>query len=234
MDIPKTIKARVELVQKIINETTCTEDVAEEANKFLKYLFVHFYTPSYGINKVKEENIIKFSVDLKCVFYYRLDWKKSLVLHYLTESGEEKTQFIGVRFLCGSKRTISTDLNRALRLLIREQTGDFFEENKGIAKVHEVDHIVPFKKLKDDFLSKIDKNEIENLIIKDSKIINNPQLCEKWIKYHKQHAKLQLLLKKEHKAKTTIECKTRKNKKNDAENNTNNTSKLHNTHNNIN
>lgn len=213
MNIPIRHKDRVSLVNKIVDKYSLGDYLSKNDNQIIKYLFINFYTPPYGTKKTNGKNIINFSIgsgqhtSRPWNIYGRNMPQKCIQMHYLDDSNQVQTTLVNRQYLCGAKRTIFKDLNEVFRFLIADQIETFFLKNNGKYGQDEVDHIIPFRQLFDDFLKNIPQERLKNLIIEGKRIQNDDDLCAKWQKYHQEHATLQLLSRPKHKEKTKKDYK---------------------------
>ena len=151
----------------------------------MESFFFYFVKDSYGNDQMRICRNDKSTIDCSCIF------------SKITQKNENINY--------------KDDLNNALRQAIKEQIFDFFrkpEKNISICCLCssinncEVDHIIPFHPIKNDFLKTIDKSEIPIHFEDDventcSRIFKETDTIfkEKWQSHHKKMATYQVLCK---------------------------------------
>jgi hypothetical protein len=176
MDI-KTISGRIKLVTNMV-KTKMLDQI------LLKHYYLTYYQESFGMEKAKEKEILKFIITSNPNYW------NSICLGLVTHNGNVKT--INKKYLCGGKRTKSKDINKVFRKSIEYQVIKFRNENN-IPKTHHIDHIYSFDKMVIDYFKDVTEEEYEKIRVKDD-VLTPQHIIHNWVIYHKTHAKLQGLL----------------------------------------
>lgn len=102
-----------------------------------------------------------------------------------------------------SKDSLMTDVNRYFRNVVRDQVVEFRQKEHGKWKPgYEVDHVIPFKKLIDDWVTE-EGVDLKSLVDPSTGFIRSTtSLDVSFARYHRKHAVLQMLTTSEHHKKT--------------------------------
>ena len=173
-----------------IGELNCKEQ------NYFKHLFSKFYTPDEGQEKFNALEILSVCIQ-KHNKYNTLCFKMKVNNVWWDAS---------IKRLCGKIRTKNEELNRAFRQAIQEQI-DVFKinnalnptnlcpiENKNLGYDAQVDHIIPFHILRDDWTKNNPKVSCKYNDAAFNYVLDEPFLSD-WKRFHLDKAKLRWISK---------------------------------------
>jgi hypothetical protein len=190
-----TIQLRKSLLSNFLQTNECGELSELEATHF-KHIFSKYYTPDEEYTKFDASSISKVSI-------VNDSWGKKCFSIQV-----DKVWYpASIQRLSGGNRNEKANIVRAMRNAVEEQIQTFRSSNplnpdaicpitnKSLGKDAEVDHILPFHIIKDDWLRNYYNSVVYSYDLDKMNYVLQDPCCKMWQEYHFEKATLRWVSK---------------------------------------